>query len=177
MLYLHYSSNNPNQAISYLEDFISGAQLDPAQRDIEAKACKQLGVLYSKQRRYDAAVSYFERHFNLINKKYAAAAARTSTNISNPSATNHSNNTKPHSNRGGIQEAITPETREISNVLPETEELRVAVVQLGVAKANAQMHFMFDTVADGKGVSALIDWKNTRTFGSYLPPSHRVNRI
>ena len=159
-----------------MEAFISEAQLDPAQRDIEAKACKQLGILYSKQRRYDSAVSYFERHFNLINKKYAAAAVLPSTNIHSIPTPTNSNNTKHHSNRGGAQEAIAFEAKETCNLLPETEELRVAVVQLGIAKARAQMHFMFDTVADSKGISALIDWKNTRTFGSYLPPSHRVVR-
>jgi hypothetical protein len=142
-----------------LESFILHTQLDPSQRDIEAKACKQLGVLFSKQRQYDASVTYFEKHFNLITKK----AGRTS-----------SLTTPIQSHIKYMSSKMKPES---SNNLPETEEFRLASVQLGIAKANSQMNFLFDTVSDIKGVSALIDWKNTRSFGTYLPPSHRVVRI
>jgi tetratricopeptide (TPR) repeat protein len=131
--------------------FISHAQLDPAQRDAESKACNQLGELYNKTGRYDFAAQYFERHFQILNGQAGLARKGSSSMLLKDAA-------------------MTSKPRTVT----ETPQLRAAKVQLGVAKANAQMAFFFDTVADPKGVDALLLWKAKNTFGDYIPPTQRV---
>ncbi|KAJ3261575.1 hypothetical protein HK103_005413 [Boothiomyces macroporosus] len=57
--------NKKDHAISYLEVFIE-SQTDPNQKEAEAKACKQLGMLYSKIEKYDLSANYFDRHYQLV---------------------------------------------------------------------------------------------------------------
>lgn len=56
----------------------------------------------------------------------------------------------------------------------EIHNFGLPAIQLGIAKAQSKLEFLFETVADPSGISALLKWKESRTFGDYLPPSKRV---
>ncbi len=161
---MHYNSrsNKHSVAISYLELFISQAQGDPSQRVIESQACNQLGNLYSKQGRHDLAVLYFDRHFHLLNGSSTKYDAAFTAGKSQPDLFNSFN-------------SLTVATNPVAPVAKmDNSDVNCAMIQLGISKANAQMDVLFETVADPYGVQALIGWKNTRSFGEYLPPAHRV---
>jgi len=51
------------QAISYLEKFLDLSK--NANPSNHARACCSLGVIYSKQRKYDKAVKYFDKFFEV----------------------------------------------------------------------------------------------------------------
>ncbi|KAJ3306508.1 hypothetical protein HDV03_005118 [Kappamyces sp. JEL0829] len=155
-------SNKQSTAISYLELFISQAQGDPAQRDVESQACNQLGTLYSKQGRHDLAVLYFDRHFHLISGHSKHIQAKV-TAMGEVAAND------PPKPVAAVSSPILG-----TDVKAMVADMRHAMVQLGISKANAQMDLLFETVADPSGVHALIQWKNTRSFGDYVPPAHRV---
>lgn len=114
-----------------------------------------MGVLYSKQARYDLAVTYFDRHFHLIHGESKPATA------------------VPPAKRRGSNMASLDVSKSQGN--RETAEVRSAMVQLGISRANAQMQLLFETVADlPDGLHPLLEWKVTRSFGSYLPPGYKV---
>lgn len=140
-----------------MEQFILKTEGDVSQKDVEAKACKQLGILYYKESRFDLSVTYFDRHFHLINGKGF-----------NKYLTHQQREQQPQQ----AQQVASIYTTQ--NLIPETSDIRKAMVQVGIAKANAQMDFLFQTVSDPKGVQALCGWKSNRSFGNYLPPSYRV---
>jgi tetratricopeptide (TPR) repeat protein len=131
-------------AISYLEIFINQAQADPDQKENESRACNQLGELYNKIGKYELAVPYFERHFAILNE------------TSNETVKNDK------------------ESDTWRNYRAKTKDIRSAKVQLGIAKANDNLNFYFETVSDPKGVGALLQWKSQQTFGDYIPPTQRV---
>ncbi|KAI8899417.1 hypothetical protein BC833DRAFT_647920 [Globomyces pollinis-pini] len=137
--------NKQNIAISYLEMFITKVQADPTQRKAEAQACKQLGILYTKLERYDLSVHYFDQNFKLTQSVISEK----------PDEEKKSENIK-------------------ASIQNSESQLQSAMVQLGISKANAKMNLFFETIADPNGLMALIQWKSNRSFGSYVPPAHRV---
>lgn len=168
-LYLIISSNKENLAISYLELFISQAQADPSQREAESMACNQLALLYNKMNRFDLSAGYFQRHFQLINEISSKNDHSKISDDSNPSL--------PHKETDQILKKFSDEAlhKDPTTIRKDTKESRAAMVQLGISKANAQMDFFFETVADPSAVGVLINWKAKRDFGNYIPPSHRIN--
>jgi tetratricopeptide (TPR) repeat protein len=146
-------SNKLNHAITYLEMFISQANLDPMQSEVESKACNQLGELYNKIGKYNLAAQYFERQFAILKGQ---------CNLTRKGSTSMLLKQESHL-------LLTSPTS-----FAETPDLIAAKVQLGIAKANDQMSFFFETIADPNGVEALLRWKSKNNFGDYIPPTRRV---
>ncbi|OAJ41169.1 hypothetical protein BDEG_24809 [Batrachochytrium dendrobatidis JEL423] len=150
------SAGNPQLAASYLQQFISAAESDPIQRVAVSQACNQLGMLFNKMGQFELAVTYFERHFQLM------------TEISKDDMQDLEQNTHQLNDGDGIKSPL-PWNKTGSTSKLSTVRVGGAQTQLGISKGNAQMAQYFETIVDCNGLASLLLWKAKRSFGSYLP--------
>ncbi|KAL5036877.1 hypothetical protein BDV3_006032 [Batrachochytrium dendrobatidis] len=150
------SAGNPQLAASYLQQFISAAEPDPIQRVAVSQACNQLGMLFNKMGQFELAVTYFERHFQLM------------TEISKDDVQDLEQNTHQLNDGDGIKSPL-PWNKTGSTSKLSTVRVGGAQTQLGISKGNAQMAQYFETIVDCNGLASLLLWKAKRSFGSYLP--------
>ncbi|KAJ3274522.1 Tetratricopeptide repeat protein 29 [Terramyces sp. JEL0728] len=155
------------KAVSYLEQFLERVKLTE-DRVNEGNAQLILAECYEQLNKKDHAISYLEVFIESqtdSTQKEAEAKACKQLGMLYNKIEKHDLSSNYFDRHYQLLKTITPSSH---------MQVESAMVQLGVAKANSKMQFFFETIADPKGVSAIIQFKEDGSFGDYLPPAHRV---
>jgi tetratricopeptide (TPR) repeat protein len=159
------SSNDINLAVSYLQQYLTTAENDPAQKAAASQACNQLGRLFNTLGKYKESVQYYELHYRLC------------VDIEKEKNASHKHH---HHHRTHVGERhIVHDVNAYDHVYHKSEvkdadaihnELRLAMIQLGMARANAQMEDLFRHVQtnDTASLATLLQWKGSKTKSSHL---------
>ncbi|KAJ3325054.1 Tetratricopeptide repeat protein 29 [Blyttiomyces sp. JEL0837] len=184
------SFSNPTQATDYLQQFVSITENDPTQQTSLAQACKQLGIIYNKMGKYDEAVTYFERQYEIacsLSNDLSPSTSESAISSGKEPTTLVQQQTQQQQQRplspvvvagsGGPGPTTTTSTISPSEQIKakrQYEAMRtigVSAVQLGLSKANANMTKFFEYVVaaqtkNSEAMASLIRWKANRSFES-----------
>lgn len=160
------------QAISYLEKFLDLSK--NANPSNHARACCSLGVIYSKQRKYDKAVKYFDKFFEVrVPHSIVSSSWLLCSSVHTHHPTVTSSIESLHSPRSwqahdfslltcvpGDSVCVVCACSQVAKTLHDRRMLEVARVNLGIARGCVRTGRYMDVVAND--LTSLLQWKNIR---------------